>query len=484
MKKKFLFILALLALAGCGQRPPDATTVLENAARTMGATNLKSIRYSGSGYYFALAQSYNPNEPWPKFNAKSYVRVVDYDTVSSREELVRTREDPPRGGGFQPLIGERREVGVVSGEAAWTIIGDDLRPSPEAAAERRLQIWLTPHGFVRAAMAGNPTAESQTREGREVTVVSFALDGRFRVNGIISDQNLVQSVETWIANPVLGDMPVEIAYSNYQDFNGVKFPTKILQKQGGYPTLDLTVGDVQPNAAADIEVPDAVRQSTPQPVRVESEEVVDGVWHLTGGSHHSVAVEFRDFVVVVEAPAGEERSEAVIAEVKKLVPDKPLRYVVNTHHHFDHSGGLRTYVAEGATVVTHEMNRAFYERVWQAPRTLNPDRLSQAPRPATFETVTEKHVLTDGERTMEIHHIQGSGHNEGIIMAYLPGEKLLIEADVYSPRPGEAPPPIPNVFTVNLYDNIQRLNLDVDRIVPIHGIVVPLADLLQAIGRK
>ena len=91
----------------------------------------------------------------------------------------------------------------------------------------------------------------------------------------------------------------------------------------------------------------------PPPVRVTTEKLADGIWYLTGGSHHSVLVEFADHVALIEAPQNEERSTAVIAEVKKLTPTKPIRYLVNTHHHFDHSGGLRTYVAEGATIVTH-----------------------------------------------------------------------------------------------------------------------------------
>ena len=109
--------------------------------------------------------------------------------------------------------------------------------------------------------------------------------------------------------------------------------------------------------------------------------------------------------------------------------------------HFDHSGGLRTYVDEGATIVTHEMNRPYYEQAWAAPRTLNPDKLAKANKPATFETFTDKHVLTDGRRTIEVHQIAGSGHNDAFAMVYLPAEKILIEVDAWAPPAGNAPPP-------------------------------------------
>ena len=127
---------------------------------------------------------------------------------------------------------------------------------------------------------------------------------------------------------------------------------------------------------------------------------------------------------------------AVIAKVKETIPNKPIRYLINTHVHFDHSGGLRTYVDEGATIVTHEMNKPYYEQAWAAPRTINPDRLAQSKKTATFETFTDKHVLTDGKRTIEIHQIAGSGHNDAFAMVYLPKEKILIEGGRVRPARG------------------------------------------------
>jgi glyoxylase-like metal-dependent hydrolase (beta-lactamase superfamily II) len=205
---------------------------------------------------------------------------------------------------------------------------------------------------------------------------------------------------------------------------------------------------------------------------------------LAGGSHNSVAIEFSDFVTVIEAPLNEERSLAVIDEVKRLIPGKPIRYLVNTHHHVDHSGGLRTYVAEGATIVTHQMNRPFYEQMFREPRVVNADKLSQNPREAMFETLTDRHTLADGARTLELYHIQGNGHNDGILMAYLPRERLLIEADVFTPPPADAPPPANvSVYTQNLDENIQRLRLNVERILPIHGRIVGMPELQKTLRK-
>jgi glyoxylase-like metal-dependent hydrolase (beta-lactamase superfamily II) len=235
-----------------------------------------------------------------------------------------------------------------------------------------------------------------------------------------------------------------------------------------------------------IDVPDQVRSFKPPPITVSVEKLADGVFYLKGGSHHSVAIDQRDHIVVVEAPQDEARSIAVIAKVKETIPHKPIRYVINTHAHFDHSGGLRTYVAEGATVVTHEMNKAYYERAWAAPHTLNPDKLAKANKPATFETLTDKKVLTDGKRSIEVHQIAGSGHNDAFAMVYLPAEKILIEVDAWAPlAPNAPPPPAPSPFAINLYENINRLKLDVRQIAALHGPgVATLADLQTAIGQR
>jgi glyoxylase-like metal-dependent hydrolase (beta-lactamase superfamily II) len=456
---------ALAAALGCA--PRDAKSVLEDASTALGASELSSIQYRGEGASFALGQSVRPDAPWPKFNVLRYERAIDFGTNSSREVLVRTQgEDPPRGGGGQPLAGEQTQTLLVSGGTAWNLSADNPVPAPAAAAERALQIVLTPHGFVKAALASEPTLAEETRDGRAVSVIAFRHGDR-DVRGVINSENLVESIETTLENTVLGAMPVSTSFSEYKQFGRIQFPTRIQQSQGGHPALALTIAEVTPNASVDIRVPDAVQSATPAPVTVAPEKLADGVWFLAGGSHHSVLVELQDHVAVIEAPLSPERSEAVMAEVEKLVPGKPLRYLINTHHHFDHSGGVRTYAAKGVTIVTHEMNVPFYQGLFSE---------------ATFEPVSDHKSVGDGARTLEIHHVQGNAHNEGLLMVYLPKEKILVEADAFTPRPGP-PPPTPNPFTVNLHENIVRLNLDVERIAPIHGTVVPLAALRTSIGQ-
>jgi glyoxylase-like metal-dependent hydrolase (beta-lactamase superfamily II) len=477
MGKKLWVALVVFALCAGAASAQDAKTVLQAATKAMG--DVKSIQFSGTGHNNALGQAYAPNSAYPETNVSSYTRTIDYASRSSKEELTRREQDPPIRGGGAPFAGDQKQVNLVSGQYAWNQPGNTPQPAVAAADERQLQIWLTPHGFLKAAMENNATA----KKGKGGTVVSFTT-GKFKVNGTIDAQNMVTKTETRLPHPVLGDMLVETTYSGYKDFNGVKFPTMIMQKQGGYPVMDLAVTSAQANVDLSLQVPDAVKAATIPPVTVQAQKLGDGVWWLGGGTHHSVLVEYPNYLVMIEGPLNDTRSLAVIAEAKKLVPNKPIKYLVNTHHHYDHSGGVRAYVAEGATIITADINKSFYQQTFKMPRTMEPDELSKHPKPAKFLTVKDKYVLADGGRSIEIYRREGDNHNVGMMMVYLPKEKVLVEADDFTPAPPGAPStgPRSHGYTVNLYENVQHLKLNVETIAPLHGFVTQFSELQKAAG--
>ena len=322
--------------------------------------------------------------------------------------------------------------------------------------------------------------------GKKFTVVSFTAQNKAPIMGYLNQQDMLERIETKIDNTVLGDIPFETTFTDYKDFGGLTFPTHIVQKQGGYPVLDLVVTDVKPNALANIANP--LPAAAAPPGVATSEKLGDGVYLILGG-YAALAVDFKDYIVVVEGAQNDQRAEAIIAEAKRLIPNKPIQYVVNTHHHFDHAGGLRAFVAEGATIVTHQINKPYYEKVWANPHTLSPDRLAQNPSRPKFKTVTEKLVLTDGNHVIELHHLQNFGHNDGMLVAYLPKEKVLLEADGFNPpaQPLTQKPALISPYTASLQANIERLKLDVQRIIPVHypatNRAVPMAELLTAVGK-
>jgi glyoxylase-like metal-dependent hydrolase (beta-lactamase superfamily II) len=452
---------------GCSQ--PAGT--LDAARRALGADTVRSVAITGSGRWYQFGQSPSADLPWPPFDVSSYNATFDYEASAARVQMVRLQVIEP--GRVRPAPVEQRVDQYVSGASAWNVpppaagaTAAAAQPQPAAVEERVMEIWTTPHGFLKAAVANRATAEAADGGSK----ISFTAADNHRYVGTINAQNQLTKVETAIDNPVLGDTSVEFTYSDYRDFGGVMFPGRIVRVQGGYPVLEINVSAVSTNGAASFQVPAEVASATAPPVAVTSELLAPGVHYLRGGSHHSVAIDQQDHVVVVEAPQNEARSLAVIAKVKEIIPNKPIKYLINTHHHFDHSGGLRTYVDEGATIVTHASNKAFYERAWAAPHTLVADRLAQSKKAAQFETVTESHTLTDGKRAIQIHRLAGNGHNDGFLMVYLPAERILIQVDAWAPTAANVPPPaVPSPFAMNLYENIERLKLNVAQIAALHG---------------
>ena len=421
----------------------DGRAGLDALARALGAGGVTSLEYAGNGTVYAVGQSHTPGSAWTRFSAKSYVRTINYETGSMRDEIVRTQgENPPRGGGQQPVRGEQKQVFVVSGDHAWNVVGDTPAPAALALADRQFQLWSTPHGLVKAALMGKGSLQ-----GRTLTV---SVPGRFKAEALVGEQGLVDRVVGTIPHAVLGDLPVEITYADYKDFGGVKFPTKIRQTAAGHPSLDLTVTDVRPNAAVTIAAPDSIRQTTAPYARVTSQMVADGVWYLTGGTHHSVVIEMKDSVIVVEGPLTEERAFASV----------------------------------NVPVITHESARSYMERALSGPSTIAPDRLARSGLRGRVEGVRGKRVISDGSRTIEIHHIAGNLHADDLLMVYLPKEKLLVEADVFTPlAPDATPPTPPSPYTVGFADHLGKLGLAVNQFVPIHGRMVPAAELQRTIGR-
>jgi glyoxylase-like metal-dependent hydrolase (beta-lactamase superfamily II) len=459
----------IVAVSGCS-RPSGVAA----AADAMGATNLNSIQFSGSGTNYAFGQAYTPGGPWPRFEVKTYTAAVDYQTPAMRLEMLRAQgEHPPKGGGAQPFATDQRTIQVVSGQNAWSEGGAQPAPNRGAESERLRQIWLTPHGVVKAAVASGAQADGNT--------INFKAEGR-DVKATLNDQNLVERVEYLTTNSVVGDVPVEVTYSDYAKFGDIQFPRHIVEKQDGFPTLDITITDVQPNAAISLPVPANVASAPAPPAAPMAtiEKVGNGLWSLNGAGTRSLAVEFADHIVMLEGPTSDARSKVVNDLVRKTVPNKPITYVVNTHAHYDHAGGLREYVAEGITVITHESNKAFYEQAWARPHTVE-DTAPTSNKPM-IETVGDKRVLSDRTRTVELYFLGNHQHHSGQLIAYLPKERILMYGDGYNPPAGDEirTPERGPEFAAQLVQKVDELKLKPELIAPVHGRVVPYKNLLIA----
>ena len=483
-----LFALTLGAstfwLASCATSPPplDAATVISKANAAMGADVTQSLRFAATGTGTTYGQAFVPNLQWPRLNYSSFSRHYDFANSGMREEFARSRAEPKGGGGI-PLMGEgeQRAIFVVQGELAWNMMGPAQVAAPVALDTRIHDLWTSPHGVLKAAAKNKASAMSMTENGQTYAVLSFSEPGRFTAKAYVNSQGLVEKVESRLPHPVMGDSAVVTTYSDYSQHGSAKFPMRIRQTQEGVNVYDLQVSEVQVNTPVAIAANDLVRGFAE---RATGEQAAPGVWYIAGGSHHSVAIEMKDHVVLVESPLYDGRAAAAMAEVRRVIPGKPIRFMVNSHHHFDHSGGVRAAASEGATIIASAAGMPFFQQALANPSTIRPDMLAKSGKKASVEGVSGKRVLSDGNRQVELHLITDSVHADGFLMAYLPAERLLIQADAYTPgAPGAAPPAKPNGNHLNLIANIERLGLKVDRILPLHGRMVPISELYATAGK-
>ena len=491
MTAKWMSIVALAGalsapVAGQEARPaaPQARTVIAAASKAMGIGRLDGITYYGSGANFTLGQSNNANGAWPRINLNDYVRTIDFTQPASRATAV-TWAAPVTGG---PAVQGQFQQNITPATAGWA---------------QQLEIWTTPWGFLKGAAANDATASLQLVGGRRYTVLTWMTREKapsgvpYKVVGYIGPRNLVDRVQTWLENPIFGDMLVENIYAEYRDANGVKYPSAMVQRRGGQPTFEAQILGITANPPnlAQLVTPPAGGQrgggrggAPGGAAGPTSEKLADGVYRING-AYNALAIEFKDHIVLFEGgPQNDARAQAIIAEAKNVIPNKPIRYSILTHHHFDHSSGLPALVAEGVTIIMHDNDRAFFEKALNAPRTLAPDAMSKSGRKAKIETVAEKRVLQDDTRTVEIHHVVGLPHVDGMLMVYLPKERILAYADMFNLPPAGNPVPNPPVVgTMVFLDNIQRLNLQPERILSVHTLnpdrLATLDDIRKSLGR-
>jgi hypothetical protein len=234
---------------------------LRETSQAMGATRLDTVRYSGDGIGYTFGQAFAPGGAWPKITLHSFTRTIDFGAGAMRDEIVLSRAEPLGGGGY-PLSGEQRNDQFLSGDIAWNQAGTAVTPGPRFVNERMHQLWITPHGVLKAAQRNGASARPDAGGG---TALSFTQAGRYSATAHIGADNLVSRVESTYPDPVMGDTRAVTTYSDYRDAgNGVRFPMHVQQSIGGFPVLDLVIKDVQanPGIACRCRMPRATRART------------------------------------------------------------------------------------------------------------------------------------------------------------------------------------------------------------------------------
>jgi glyoxylase-like metal-dependent hydrolase (beta-lactamase superfamily II) len=482
-------ILALLLIVSSTPAvvAQDAAAVVAAALKAMGVDNLNAIAYIGRARTGAFGQSKSIGDPMGVVNVTriaEYRRVISFskpDTASAVVSRTTGTTHPPMvPGGPLPVPGPLNQT-ITGAQAA-------------ASWGQALNIWMSPWGFLKLAASSSATV---TRQGSQ-QIVSFSPAGfkspsgaSYTVTGYLNNQNLVTKVETRVEHAVVGDLLVEFEYAGYQNMSGVQVPTRVLQRQAGLQTFDATIesATANPPTLAELLAPapaggaPAPAAAQPSPAAPPVERIGDGVFKI-GGNYTSLAVDMGDHVLVVESGQSDARGLAVMAAARQAIPDKPIRFVVNSHPHFDHAGGLGAAVAAGATILTHRNNEPVLERLLAGSRSLAGDSLSKVTTRGTnvVEGVGSRDVRkgTNG-KIVELHHIPNE-HSDGMLAVLLPAEKVLWTADitVVNPNPVQLGTLRAAVAALN------RLKLDYDAWIPAHppnpDRPLTKADVLAAAG--
>lgn len=461
------------------------------AAEAMGGLeriqSLRSIRLRGYGQ-----EAYQDggskittelDSPEKMTNFTAYERVIDLPNARSR---VKARMYRSFIFAARAMMQGQPLHQVVDGAVAYDVPanGTARRASDLAARQRRMELLAQPVMALRAALDPESRVGAlRSEEGLQVMDVTTA-DGLPFTLALDPASRLPAWVQWLAPHENLGELRYREAYSAWQPRDGLLLPmsfntvsdfrdTVMLRLHVDRYELDIAIDDLA--------APAEVRAATP-PVpayQVEAQPVARGVWLLAGNNGaNSVLFEFADHLTLFEAPTNRAWGQAVIDTARRTVPGKPLTQVIISHHHFDHTGGLRVAVAEGLELVMQAGNVAWYEELMARPVTQFPDKLSQSPRPLATLAVDDHLRMADSALTVDIYRTVANAHMADGLFAYVPEHKLLIQGDLFD-RGWEV------YFWGDTYEaNVEYRGLDVERDVPIHGTVTPIAEVRELIARQ
>jgi glyoxylase-like metal-dependent hydrolase (beta-lactamase superfamily II) len=463
-----------------------ARPALDKAVAALGG--LKELRAIENVTFRAEGETVHRNQSKRTFMSERTPYKASF-IVDPKNTRYRHQQDGWYPGGFHWVNGFaiNKSEGV-----SWDNLRGVMNPIPNVPAPNfRTRLRMIPHFVIlnaaervsRIRYLGNTTFD-----GRSHSVISYPNEDGLEISLYIDDKTgLLTKFEVLTTDAFSGDVLNEAIFPGYRQENGRMVPTGRIDKRGGELTSELKYLDVTFNAALtddNFKVPDGLRTATAPPAPQPSTRYSDTVYTVNAGGYNVLVVGFKDHVFVMETPNGDATSRQAIAEIKKLFPGKPIKYVAVSHHHDDHAGGIRTYIAEGATMIGLPGEKTFFEKVAKSSFTIDPDSLTTNPQPLKWESIEKgKRVLTDGTTTVELIDIGPGGHTDEMLVAYLPNEKLVFQGDLLN-RPANNDPATINDTTVHFSKWLTASKLGVERVIGVHGPPSTVEELRHGVAEK
>ncbi len=512
--------LYLSAMGGCAGRQDPLQKAFDAVGGQEALLQLQGFGYESLGERFEAGQGLNPEAD--PIRSSSFDLSLLYDVENDRLSFDWRRQI------VHPLPGALTYKDVIDGDLGHQTGNNSVfnppgastsraLPSEHSAAVRREFRLLNPLLYLRTAALTESAATIKANvehEGRTHHVIQFA-DPTYPVELIIEEESgRVAMLKTRQNDYIWGDVEIEVSYGDWSSPEGssLQFPHRVELAVSGQTLHTESRTDVvvnpafaanafalpeEPSTQVDAEAAQRGALSAQYHTRwhalgIPADEnqtfvtatAVAGdseVQHLTGGTHHSLAVRLGDGVVVIEPPLNEVRSKAVLAKVEELWPGLPVTHLVLTHHHYDHMGGIRTYAAVGVTIVTSTLNSAYVEEALSSSHTLEPDELAGVGSPEWhIEAVAPdaEFSLEGSRRTVKVRHVP-TIHNADLLVVHVPETRLLFVSDVYMPALFPVGQPLPEPFSdwsEGLRERLPTFDWEVAWIAGGHGGVESIAD--------
>jgi len=476
-------VLAATLVSGCGK--PPAVTTLNNAADAVGGKDkilaLDTFTIEGEGTNLDLGQNLTPDAPLPVWKVTGFQQTIDAAKGRMHLEQVRTAQFP-----FALKTTVRQDQGIDR-DVAWDVDEDAnaTRLTERAAINRRVEILHHPIAILVAALDSTAKVSNYRQRGNlELIDVTTAMGDTVTL-AIDKTTKLPASVTSRTDQPNLGDVAIETSFADYEVVGELKFPRHLVTKIDKWVRSDIRVSKNTLNVPTNLAAPEPMRAELPAPenppVSITVELVAPGIWWLDGeGNYRSVVFEFSDHLTLFEVPSSENRAKAVIEKARTLAFGKPVTEVIVSHHHFDHSAGIRTAVAEGLTIITQRGNVALFKDLITRPHTIVPDELamSLAAPPMKIKAVDDELDLKDNSMEVDLYHVKNISHADTLLMGWVPRDHILVQADLYDSGWVRFP------WADSLRDNVELRKLKPETDVPIQGKIENYAEVLKTMAAK